>query len=231
MRNALLATAATCLGLAFGRGAEAAMLVYDSNNFANTLQEVRTAAKQLTQLQAQLAQLQQTYQMFTNPTNIAAMLPALSAPTEQNPMPAASALPGQIGGSAGLSGLAQQFFSLNHVFTATGGDAQASLLNRSAVAIANIEALAQGNLQSIETRQASLNAMLTELQNATDIKQVEAINGRLAIESNAIQGQQAQAANLQALVGAQAQAAQQAALEATRQAHEQAAALFTATLD
>ena len=73
--------------------------------------------------------------------------------------------------------------------------------------------------------------MQIELQGATDIKQVTAINGRIAIESNAIQGQQAQAKNLQAMVAAQAQADQQAALQAIRQGHEQAAAMFTGTLN
>ena len=71
----------------------------------------------------------------------------------------------------------------------------------------------------------------SELQDATDIKQVEAVNGRLAIESNAIQGQQAQAANLQALAAAQAQSDQQAAMESIRQGHEAAAAQFTGTLN
>ncbi len=84
---------------------------------------------------------------------------------------------------------------------------------------------------SIEQRQSNLNAMQTELQSATDIRQVASINGRIAIESNAIQGQQAQAENLVALASAQGQANQQAALQSIRQGHEQAAAMFTGTLN
>jgi len=42
------------------------MAVYDAANFVNTLQEVVTAANQLTQLNAQLQQMRQQYQMFTN---------------------------------------------------------------------------------------------------------------------------------------------------------------------
>jgi hypothetical protein len=60
---------------------------------------------------------------------------------------------------------------------------------------------------------------------------VTAINGRIAIESNAIQGQQAQAQNLTAMTSAQAQSTQQAALESIRKGHEQAAAMFTGTLN
>ena len=120
---------------------------------------------------------------------------------------------------------------LNHVFTATGTDPQATLLNRSSISIANIQGMAAANLASIEQRQASLNDMQLELQNATDIKQVASISGRIAIESNAIQGQQAQAQNLAALASAQVQADQQAALQSIRQGHEQAAAMFTGTLN
>lgn len=231
MRKTILATTALAGWFACGGAANAQYPVYDNANFGQAVQAVVTAAKQLAQLQAQLQQMRQQYQMFTNPTNITGMFPALNAPSLQNPMPAASAMPGQIVGSANsLSSLGQTFYNQNHVFTATGTDPQASLLNRSAIGTANIQGIAAANLASIEQRLANLNAMQTELQNATDIKQVDAINGRIAIESNAIQGQQAQAQNLAALASAQAQADQQAALQSIRQGHEQAAALFTGTL-
>lgn len=233
MRKTRLAMAALAGCIALSRAASAqGYPVYDNSNFLQDVQAVATAAKELAQLQAQLQQLRQQYQMFTNPTNITGMLPALNAPSLQNSMPAASAMPGQVVGSPNtLSSLAQTFYNLNHVFTATGTDPQATLLNRSSISTANIQGIAAANLASIEQRQANLNAMQTELQSATDIKQVDAINGRIAIESNAIQGQQAQAQNLVALASAQAQANQQAALQSIRQGHEQAAAQFTGTLN
>lgn len=232
MKKALLTAAAVVACMTFGPGAHAQMAVFDASNFANTLREVQTAANQLTQLNAQLQQMRQQYQMFTNPSNITGMLPALNAPSLQNSMPAASSMPGQVVGSANaLSSLGQTFYKLNHVFTATGTDPQANLLNRSSISTANIQGIAAANLASIEQRQGNLNEMQTELENATDIKQVTAINGRIAIESNAIQGQQAQAQNLAALASAQAQADQQAALQSIRQGHEQAAAMFTETLN
>jgi hypothetical protein len=231
MRKTFVATVlAGCV--AFGGAATAQYSVYDSSNFGQAVQAVATAAKELAQLQGQLQQMRLQYQMFTNPTNVTGMFPALSAPSLQNPMPPASTMPGQIAGSTNtLSGTGQTFYNTNHVFTATGTDPQASLLNRSAIATANIQGIATANLASIEQRLANLNAMQTELQNATDIKQVTTINGRIAIESNAIQGQQAQAQNLAVLAAVQAQANQQAALESIRQGHEQAAAQFTGTLN
>ena len=232
MKKALLTAAAVVACMTFGLGARAQMAVFDASNFANTLREVQTEANQLTQLNAQLQQMRQQYQMFTNPSNITGMLPALNAPSLQNSMPAASSMPGQVVGSANaLSSLGQTFYKLNHVFTATGTDPQANLLNRSSISTANIQGIAAANLASIEQRQGNLNEMQAELENATDIKQVTAINGRIAIESNAIQGQQAQAQNLAALASAQAQADQQAAQQSIRQGHEQAAAMFTGTLN
>ena len=232
MKKTILTAAAVAACMTSGPGALAQMAVFDGSNFVNTLQEVRTAANQLAQLNAQLDQMRQQYQMFTNPSNITGMLPALNAPSLQNSMPAASSMPGQVVGSANaLSSLGQTFYKLNHVFTATGTDPQANLLNRSSISTANIQGIAAANLASIEQRQGNLNEMQTELENATDIKQVTAINGRIAIESNAIQGQQAQAQNLAALASAQAQADQQAALQSIRQGHEQAAAMFTGTLN
>ena len=231
MKSFLLAAAITAC-LTAGPGARAQMPVYDAANFANTLQAVATAANQLAQLNAQLQQMRQQYQMFTNPSNIAGMFSELNTPSLQNSMPPAGSIPGQIAGSsATLSSQGQAFYNLNHVYTATGTDPQAGLLNRSAISTANILGMAAANLASIEQRQANLNAMQTELQNATDIKQVTAINGRIAIESNAIQGQQAQAANLATMAAAQTQTDQQAALQSIRQGHEQAAAMFTGTLN
>ena len=233
MRKTLLATAALAGCIVFGKAAIAqGYPVYDNLNFLQAVQAVATAAKELAQLQSQLQQLQQTYRMFTSPTNVTGMLPTLNTPFLQNPMPATTTIPGQIAGAANaVSASGQAFYNLNHVFTASGTDPQANLLTRSAMSIANIQGIAVANLASIEQRLTGLNEMQTELQNATDIKQVDAINGRIAIESNAIQGQQAQAQNLSALAAAQAQANQQATLESIRQGHEAAAAQFTGNLN
>ena len=232
MKTPLLTSAAFVAFMSLGWSAHSQVAVYDGANYVNTLREVATAARQLAQLQAQLQQLQQTYAMLTNPTNITGMLPALNAPFLHNSMPAVSAAPGQLTGSSGtLTSSGQTFYGLNHVYTAAGADPLAINLNRSAISIANIQGMAATNLASIEQRLANLGAMQLELQSASDIKQVTAINGRIAIESNAIQGQQAQAQNLQTLATTQAEADQQAAIQNIRHGHEQAAAQFTGTLN
>jgi hypothetical protein len=237
MKKSLFATAAMVACLTFAHRAEAQWAVFDASNFANTLNTVQNGLNELTVLNQQLAQVRGTLQqvtamqsMFTNPSNVTGMFPGLNSSFLQNPMPSASSMPGQLFGSGGMSANAQTFFNLNHTFSATGSDPQATYLNRAPISTANIQGIAATNLQALEQRLANLTQMQTELQGATDIKQVAAINGRIAIEGNAIQGQQAQANNLLALAQAQVQADQQSQLATIRQGHEQAAAMFTGTL-
>ena len=232
MKAHLLAAAAALAWLSVGATAHAQMAVLDSANLGNTAQEVITAGKQLEQLKSQLTQLQNTYAMFTNPSNVTAMMPGLNMPFVQNSMPAANTIaPSVLGQQGTVTSFGQTYYAANHVYTATGNDPQAAYLNRSAISTANIQGMASANLASIEQRQSNLNDMQDELTNATDIKQVEAINGRIAIEANAIAGQQAQAQNLQALATAQAQADRQSQEQTIRQGHEQAAAMFSGTLN
>ena len=75
--HALVAALALAAGLSAGT-ARAQLAVIDGANVAQTMQAVATAAKELAQLQMQLQQLQNTYRMFTNPTNITGMLPGLN---------------------------------------------------------------------------------------------------------------------------------------------------------
>jgi type IV secretion system protein VirB5 len=221
-----LALAAALLS---GGSAKAQLAVFDGANVAQTAQAVVTAGKELLQLQQQLTQ---TYRMFTNGTNVTGMMPQLNTGFLQNPMPQSSQMPNLIiGGTGAMSGPAQSFYNQNHVYTATGSGPFAANLNNSARSLANIQGIAATNLASIEQRLANLLQMQTQLQAATDIKQVTAINGRIAIEQHAVQAQQAQAQNLQALATAQIGTQQQQQMQLVRQGHEQAAALFTATLN
>lgn len=203
--------ATVALGLSLAPEARAQLAVIDNPNLVQTAQAAATALKELDSLKSQLSQLQQTYQMFTNPSQITSMLPNLNSSYLQNSMPAANLVAGQVtalGSTGAMNGYAQTFYNANHTFTPTGNDSQAAFLNQSSQSLANIQGMAALNLGSIESRLANLTEMQTTLQNSTDIKQVEAVNGRIAIESNAIQAQTAQAQNLQALATAQVQAQQ-----------------------
>ncbi|MDE2343414.1 MAG: hypothetical protein KGL63_08510, partial [Betaproteobacteria bacterium] len=118
------------------------------------------------------------------------------------------------GGTTAGSGAATTYFNQNHVYTSTDGSLASTQLNENAQAIANIEGVATTNLSAIQQRLQQLPNLESDLNAATSITQVDAINGRIAAESQFVQAQQAQAQNLQVLAMEQAESERQ-------QEHEQ----------
>jgi type IV secretion system protein VirB5 len=125
--------------------ADAQTAVIDSANLAQNLQTAAQAIIAVEQLKAQLTQLQQTYQMFTNPTDITGMASGLENQAVENPMPAANALAGLLGGQSQPPGAGQAFYNQNHVYSPTDGSAASTQLNANAAAIANIQGMAATN--------------------------------------------------------------------------------------
>lgn len=145
--------------------------------------------------------------MLTNPTDITSLVPGLGSASIQNPLPAVNLINGLIGGQTAVTGAGVQFYNQNHIYTPTDGSAASTQLIANANSIANVQGLAATNLQSIQQRLALLAGLETELSSATSITQVDAINGRISLESNYVQAQQAQAQNL-AILAQQQQSTQ-----------------------
>jgi len=213
MKSALIkvtiVSACVILDLTLVPNAAAQVAVIDSANLAQNLQTAAQEVIAVEQLKAQLAQLEQTYQMFTNPTNILGMAAGMENQSIENPMPMANAMAGLVGGSAAPSGAAASYYNQSHVFTPTDGSAASVQLNANGNSIANIEGIASTNLAAIEQRVQELPNLESDLNTATSITQVDAINGRIAAESQFVQAQQAQAQNLQVLASEQALSQQQ----------------------
>ncbi|GLR68840.1 hypothetical protein GCM10010909_35220 [Acidocella aquatica] len=188
--------------------AKAQVAVIDSANLAQNVQTAAQAIVAVEQLKAQLTQLEQTYQMFTNPTNILGMATGMENSAIENPMPLANSLAGLVGGQSAGSAAATTFYNENHIYSAPSGTPGSAQLNANGQSIANIEGIASTNLSAIEQRLQELPDLEADLNAATSITQVSAINGRIAAESQFVQAQQAQAANLQVLSSEQ-QASQQ----------------------
>jgi type IV secretion system protein VirB5 len=189
--------------LLLSSNAHAQIPVIDS---ANLTQNITTAAQEVIaveQLKNQLQQLQQTYEMFTNPTNILNMAAGMENQAIENPMPVANSLAGLVGGQTQPTGAGQTYYQQNHVYTVPGGSQDATEINNNGQSIANIQGIAITNLSSIEQRLQQLPDLESDLNMATSITQVSAINGRIAAESQFVQAQQAQAANLQVLASEQ----------------------------
>lgn len=208
MRKYLLAFTILSGGMVLAPKANAQVAVVDAANLAQNVQTAAQAIVAVEQLKAQLSQLQQTYQMFTNPTNILGMATGMENSAIENPMPLASSLSGLVGGQSAGSAAATTFYNQNHVYTAPAGTPSSAQLNENGQSIANIEGIASTNLSAIEQRLQMLPDLEADLNTATSITQVSAINGRIAAESQFVQAQQAQAANLQVLASEQ-QASQQ----------------------
>jgi hypothetical protein len=208
MRKYLLAFTILSGGMALAPKANAQVAVVDAANLAQNVQTAAQAIVAVEQLKSQLSQLQQTYQMFTNPTNILGMATGMENSAVENPMPLANSLSGLVGGQSAGSAAATTFYNQNHVYTAPAGTPGSVQLNENGQSIANIEGIASTNLSAIEQRLQELPDLEADLNSATSITQVSAINGRIAAESQFVQGQQAQAANLQVMANEQ-QASQQ----------------------
>jgi type IV secretion system protein VirB5 len=216
MRRILLASTILSGGLLLSSAAHAQIPVIDSSNLA---QNITTAAQEVIaveQLKNQLQQLQQTYEMFTNPTNILNMAAGMENQAIENPMPIANSLAGLVGGQTQPTGTGQTFYQQNHIYTVPGGSQDATQINNNGQSIANIEGIATTNLSAIEQRLQQIPDLESDLNTATSITQVSAINGRIAAESQFVQAQQAQAANLQVMAEMQ-QASQQQQEEETHQ--------------
>lgn len=209
MKRHLFVVSFLSVGLVTGHAARAQMAVIDNANLAQNIQTAAQALAAVGQLKAQLNQLQETYAMFTTPNNILNMATGMENQAIENPMPDATALSGLIDGQNVESGAATAYFNQNHVYTATDGSSASAQLNSAANTIANIEGVASTNLSAIQQRLQQLPDLEADLNAATSITQVNAINGRIAAESQFVQAQQAQATNLQILATEQAQSQQQ----------------------
>jgi len=208
MKRFLFAFTVLSGALAVAPNAHAQMAVIDAANLAQNLQTAAQSIAAVEQLRAQLSQLENTYTMFTNPTNILGMATGMENQAVENPMPLANSLSGLVGGQTSGNAAATTYYNQNHIYTAPAGTEQGTQLNQNAQGIANIEGIASTNLSAIEARLQQLPDLEADLNSATSITQVSAINGRIAAESQFVQGQQAQAANLQVLASEQ-QASQQ----------------------
>ena len=190
-------------------GARAQEAVIDSANLTQNIKTAAQAVIEVEQMKAQLAQLEQTYAMFTNPTDIMGMAPGLENQALENPMPLANDISTLVDGANAGAGPAQAYFDQNHVYSPTDGSSASVDLNKSGQSIANVEGIASTNLAAIEQRLQQLPDLESDLNSATSITQVDAINGRIAAESQFVQAQQAQAQNLQVLAAEQVQSQQQ----------------------
>jgi type IV secretion system protein VirB5 len=199
MRKTLALLTIIAAGLVVVPRAQAQVPVIDASNLAQNVQELAQDVVAVAQLKAELQQLENTYQMFTSIPNLSSIAPGLQSSSIENPMPAANALTSLLGGTTTPSGTASTYYQQNHIYTPADTSEATTLSTNNANGIANLEGMASTNLSAIQSRLQQLPDLESALNSATSITQVDAINGRIMAESQFVQGQQAQASNLQVL--------------------------------
>lgn len=230
MKRILFLASASALAMAVAgtSPAFAWMTVFDPTAVGKLGEEVG-------QLQQQLSVLQQSYSQITNvansvmhPTNILGMAPGLMAPGMVNPIPQASQVMGMLRGGnlAGLGGMVSSLRNQNMIYQPQGTDPNAAWINQGATQTASAQALAQQLMAASQSRTPYIQEMMTDLNGATDIQQVEAIRGRMDAENHILATQQQQAQTLMMLASVQDQARQQ---QVDQMARQSADALFNDT--
>jgi hypothetical protein len=179
--------------------AAAQMAVIDHSNLAQTTLAASRALSELQQLTAQYNQLVMTYQMLTNPVDVASMATGLNISTLQNPLPNVTGLGGLITGQSLPAGAGVSFYNQNHIYSPTDSSIASTQLIANGNSIASLQGIATTNLQAIQQRLALLPALQASLSGAQSITEINAINGRIQLEANYAQAQQAQAQNLTVL--------------------------------
>ena len=129
-----------------------------------------------------------------------------------------------------LTATGQTIFAQNNfgmtMGTDTGTDPEAAAVKAQLTTAANIQGMAHDNLAALQARLAELSDMNNQLAGATNITAIEAIRGRIEVESLMVQTQEAQASNLAALASAQQEIDKENDAQAIRQEHQQTASLF-----
>lgn len=211
--------------------------VIDTTSIAQLVQQLAEAKQQYSELVSQYQELKSTYAALSQDVNPNQWAQQLEQPLMENSMPNTTLLPSALAGisppsalGGNLGSLARQYLGQNSPYQPQGQDFQATQMRNSQNSIAQIEAIATQNLESLQAREADLPQIEGQLTSATTIQQVSAIQARLTAEQNYVNAQNAQASNLQVLVTEQNAAQQEAQNEEVRQDEDQAMAADCAAI-
>lgn len=240
MSKSLLAAAVIAGILSFASGARAQWAVVDAPTEANTLAtsestqsisaDTQNISRDSDQIQTNTQNTAQhtldTYKTITTIPDVTQMFTNQDDSKVQNQMPDTSGIQSALNSkSPTLTQDGQTMYGQNPANT-PGTDpiliAQDTVMKVSS----NIQGMAIDNLNALAQRLKELSDMNDALKSAASITAVDAINGRIAVESLAVQAEQAQAANLNALAVAQAEINRENEAQAMRNEHTQTVQMF-----
>lgn len=224
MKGSTLLAAASALVLAIPAGLRPARAIW-CDDCATVWGQAQALATQVQDFAQQIQQMEEDYRMFTgifqqlhrmvDPNNIATELFG-----EQNPSPEVGQVTSMLqdGVSIGSLGrIAQQFLNSDTIYRPSGTDFTATQLNNSAMSLANVQALADHSMQSIQNHITGLDQLRDQLSSVSSEADLSAIRGRIEAEQADLQAQGVQAQALQTAMLTQQQVEQQEQAQKLRQ--------------
>jgi hypothetical protein len=216
MRKALLAGIALA-GMSVMTPGRAGIPVW-CDNCSTLWNQVQEFAQQIQQMQRDYLMFQGIFgqlRAMTNPNGIAMQLFG-----EQNPLPAVGQITSMLQGGMSigqLGSIAQRFLNADTIYRPSETDFNATQLNNSAMSLANVQALADRSLESIQNHIDGLQQLRGELSNVSSEADLSAIRGRVEAEQADLQAQGVQAQELQTAMLAQQQIREQQQAQKVRQ--------------
>lgn len=173
-------------------GAHAQIPVTDLAGLAQQMQQVASWAKQITAMKDQLDSQKQLYESMNGGRGVGQLLnnPALKSSLPADWQGVYSAV--QNGGYAGLTGSAKAIRDANKIYNCSGErtDAARSLCDRAAGKAAQDKAFSLAAYESAEKRLDNIQALMGQIDSATDSKTAADLQNRMQAENAMIQNEQ-----------------------------------------
>lgn len=216
MRRLLLIGAASA-SLLLAPRAHAQMAVFDAKSFGQLVQQLQQAQQLLVTAKEQFSVAVSQFQSFNHLTSMGQLMPGLMTQGLTNPLPGtAQEVQGLLtgaGGGGALSSLMSGILRGNTVYTPTDPSWMSQHIIQDGRSIAGAQALSEQLYQSMATRIPMMQQLASQLQTASDPKDVMDLQARLASEQAIVQSQQAQAQTLTTWYTAQTSLMQQQVAE------------------
>lgn len=190
----VLLVSAVALGLS--GPATAQFTVIDPAHIAET---IARGVNEVRQLERQYGQLAATYEAITGARDMGGIAGTLGG-MSRSYMPGASSVPGLLHGSGGSFGAAQSLLQRNRAYAPTQRDEWTVEMERRETVTANAQALAGAGLEDAQERIAKLEHLRHSLEQARDTREVEAVNGMIAVEQQNLAAHRAQIEHVRLLL-------------------------------
>jgi Type IV secretion system proteins len=157
-------------------------IALNTQTIANAIKDASYWAKQAADMAQQYQQAKATYEALHHATDLGGVLGILGGASNTY-LPAGSEIPGLLTGASGLWGQGGQFFDQGQLY-AFGNEAGALAeeMKRRQTVTANAQAITAAATTGYQQHLQNLSTLQARLSQASDVTEVDAVNGLIAIE-------------------------------------------------